>query len=149
MKFLQRKIGYSGYNVTLCAISSWEIDWKNRGFVMHELSLAGAVNKTIKDLCERSGWVRVRRVILKIGHMRQVDPELLSFAFNVVSKGTVSEGAELLILELPIVFKCHVCGKKIGSEASIFICQDCGSTNVELLSGMELTIESMEVEARQ
>jgi hydrogenase nickel incorporation protein HypA/HybF len=121
----------------------------NRGFVMHELSLAEAINKTIKDLCERSAWARVRRIVLKIGHMRQVDPELLSFAFNVVAKGTVSEDAELSILELPIVFKCHACGKKIGSEAMTFICQDCGSTDVELLSGMELTIESMEVEGRQ
>ena len=115
---------------------------------MHELSLAEAINKTIKGLCERSAWVRVRRIVLKIGHMRQVDPELLSFAFNVISKGTVSEEAELSILELPIVFKCHACGKKIGSEASVFICRNCGSTNVELLSGMELTIESMEVEGR-
>ncbi|MDR1376786.1 MAG: hydrogenase maturation nickel metallochaperone HypA [Synergistaceae bacterium] len=116
---------------------------------MHELSLAEAINKTIKDLCERSAWTRVRRIVLKIGHMRQVDPELLAFAFNVVSKSTVSEGAELSILELPIVFKCHACGKKIGSEATTFICQNCGSTDVELLSGMELTIESMEVEGRQ
>ena len=115
---------------------------------MHELSLAEAINKTIEDLCQRSGWRRVRRIVLKVGHMRQVDPELLSFAFNVLSKGTASEGAELLVLELPIVFKCHVCGKKTGSEALIFICQNCGSTNVELLSGMELMIESMEVEAR-
>jgi hydrogenase nickel incorporation protein HypA/HybF len=123
--------------------------FENRGFVMHELSLAEAINKTIKDLCERSAWTRVRRIVLKIGHMRQVDPELLAFAFNVVSKSTVSEGAELSILELPIVFKCHACGKKIGSEATTFICQNCGSTDVELLSGMELTIESMEVEGRQ
>jgi hydrogenase nickel incorporation protein HypA/HybF len=116
---------------------------------MHELSLAEAINKTVKELCARSEWARVRRIALKIGRMRQVDAELLAFAFDVVAKGTVSEGAELSILELPIVFRCHACGRAIGSEGTTFMCMNCGSTNVELLSGMELTIESMEVEGRQ
>ena len=116
---------------------------------MHELSLAEAINNTIKELCERSGWTRVRRVVLKIGRMRQVDSELLSFAFHAVTGGTVSEGSELSVLELPVVFKCHTCGKTTAGEITAFMCHDCAGTNVELLSGMELTIESMEVEGRQ
>ena len=113
---------------------------------MHELSLAEAINNTIKELCSRSEWTRVRRVVLKVGYMRQVDPELLSFAFDVVAKETISEGAELSVLELPVVFKCNACGQENSSENTAFLCPNCGSTNVELLSGMELTIESMEVE---
>jgi hydrogenase nickel incorporation protein HypA/HybF len=116
---------------------------------MHELSLAESINKTIVALCKRSDWARVRRVVLKVGHMRQVDPELLAFAFGVVGKGTVSEGAELSVLELPVVFVCHSCGRETSSEGTVFICSGCGSANVELRSGMELTIESMEVESRQ
>ena len=116
---------------------------------MHELSIAEKVNNTIKDLCERSDWARVRRVVLKVGHMRQIDPELLSFAFDVVAKGTVSEGAEMSVIELPIVFMCHSCGRETSSEETVFMCAGCGGTNVELRSGMELTIESMEVESRQ
>ena len=116
---------------------------------MHELSLAEKINSTIKNLCERSDWTRVRRIVLKVGHMRQVDPELLSFAFDVVAKGTVSEGAKVSILELPVVFMCHSCGKETTSEGTVFVCANCGGTNVELRSGMELTIESMEVESRQ
>ncbi|MDR3265122.1 MAG: hydrogenase maturation nickel metallochaperone HypA [Synergistaceae bacterium] len=113
---------------------------------MHELSMAEAINNTIRELCERSGWLRARRVILKVGRMRQVDPELLAFAFEVVARGTPSEGAELSVLELPTVFRCGACGKKTTTEGTAFVCMNCGSTNVELLSGMELTIESMEVD---
>ena len=116
---------------------------------MHELSLAENINNTIKNLCERSEWTRVRRIVLKVGHMRQVDPELLSFAFDVVAKGTVSEGAEVSVMELPVVFMCHSCGKETGGEGTVFMCSICGGTNVELRSGMELTIESMEVESRR
>lgn len=114
---------------------------------MHELSLAEAINNTIKDLSEHSDWSRVRRVVLKVGRMRQVDPELLAFSFEIAARGTPSEGAELSILELPVVFRCNACGQESTSESTAFICLNCGSTDVELLSGMELTIESMEVEA--
>ena len=98
---------------------------------MHELSLTESVNNAILNLCERSGWKRVRRIVLKVGGMRKVNPELMSFAFSVVSKGTVTEGANLSILSMPIVF----------------LCPKCGSPDVELLSGLELSIDSMEVEA--
>ena len=116
---------------------------------MHELSLAEKINNTIKDLCERSAWTRVRRVVLKVGRMRQVDPELLSFAFDVVARGTVSEGAEVSVMELPIIIMCNSCGRETSSEETVFMCAGCGGTNVELRSGMELTIESIEVESRQ
>ncbi len=114
---------------------------------MHELSLAEAIYNTIKDLSERSHWSHIRRVVLKVGRMRQVDPELLAFSFDIVARGTSAEGAELSILELPVVFKCRACGKESSTESAAFLCLNCGSTDVELLSGMELTIESMEVEA--
>ena len=116
---------------------------------MHELPLAEKINNSINDLCKRSGWTRVRRVVLKVGRMRQVNSELLSFAFDAVAKGTMSEGAEMSVLELPIVFLCRSCGRETNSEGTVFLCANCGSTNVELRSGMELTIESMEVESRQ
>ncbi|MDR1048562.1 MAG: hydrogenase maturation nickel metallochaperone HypA [Synergistaceae bacterium] len=114
---------------------------------MHELSLAEAISNTIKGLCAQSAWTRVRRVVLKVGQMRQVDPELLSFAFGVASKGTIAESAELAVMELPIVFKCNACGERTGGDGMVFVCLNCGSTNVDLVSGMELTIEAMEVEA--
>jgi hydrogenase nickel incorporation protein HypA/HybF len=80
--------------------------------------------------------------------MRQIDSELLAFAFSVAGKGTISEDAELSIIELPVVFKCNACGERTAGESMVFVCLNCGSTDVDLLSGMELTIESIEVEAR-
>lgn len=116
---------------------------------MHELSLAESVNSAILDLCERSGWRRVRRIVLKVGGMRKVNPELLSFAFSAASRGTATEGAELSILSMPIVFRCRACGKDADSESTAFLCPRCGSADVELLSGLELSIDSMEVEGER
>jgi hydrogenase nickel incorporation protein HypA/HybF len=115
---------------------------------MHELSLAEAIVGTIKNLCAQSAWLRVRRIVLKIGRMRQVDPELLVFALGVAGKGTVMEETDVSVMELPIVFKCKTCGQKSEGESMVFACSYCRSTNVDVISGMELEIESMEVEAQ-
>ncbi|MDR1740772.1 MAG: hydrogenase maturation nickel metallochaperone HypA [Synergistaceae bacterium] len=63
---------------------------------MHELSFAEAIQSTLAEL--PLDGRRVRRVVLSVGRMRQVDPELLEFAFGVASRGTPSEGAVLSIL---------------------------------------------------
>ncbi len=113
---------------------------------MHELSMALSLNNAIEELCARSGWTRVNRLILKFGGLRQVNPELLAFAFEVVSKGTVTEGARLSVIEIPIIFHCRSCGRDTPTENTVFVCPSCGSLDVELLSGLELAIDTMEVE---
>ncbi len=88
---------------------------------MHELSMALSLNNAIEELCARSGWTRVNRLILKFGGLRQVNPELLAFAFEVVSKGTVTEGARLSVIEIPIIFHCRSCGRDTPTENTVFI----------------------------
>ena len=113
---------------------------------MYEFSLARSVNNTVLNLCRRSGWDRVRHIVLKMGGLRKVDPELMTFIFSMISLGTPTEGANFSILFLPVVFRCHACGRDAPSEGTEFVCPLCGSKDVELLSGLELSIELLEVE---
>ena len=113
---------------------------------MYEFSLTRSVNNAVLGLCQRSGWGRVRHIVVKIGGMRKVNPELMTFAFNVVSQGTPTEGASLSIMLLPVIFRCRACGRDAESESTEFACPLCGSRDVELLSGLELAIELIEVE---
>ena len=112
---------------------------------MHELSLVMSVIKTISNLCEQNKWKRVLRVTLKVGHLRQIEPEIFAFAFSSATVGTALEGAEISIIEMPIIFKCHNCNKSSDTEEFKFECPNCGSVNVDLISGMELIIESIEI----
>ena len=112
---------------------------------MHELSLVISVVKTILKLCEQNKWKHVLRVTLKVGHFRQIEPEIFAFAFSSATVGTILEGAEISIIEMPIVFKCHSCKKNSDTEDSRFICPNCGSTDVDIISGMEFVIESIEI----
>ena len=123
------------------------------GADVYEFSLTRSVNNAVLSLCKKSGWSRVRHIVLKIGGLRRVNPELMAFIFDAISKGTQTEGANLSIMYLPVIFRCRACGRDAPAEpmegeprSLEFVCPLCGSRDVELLSGLELAIELLEVE---
>ncbi len=111
---------------------------------MHELSLVSSIIDLLSDHAETNGWKMVTRVTLRIGSMRQVIPDVMRFAFTVAAKGTPLEGAELEIVELPFAGKCRICDSTW--EEVLFSCPECGSCDTEITHGMELDIDSVEVE---
>lgn len=114
---------------------------------MYEFSLTNSVNNAVQRLCKQTGWKKVRRIMVKVGGMRKVNPELMAFIFAAVSKDTPAEGALLSVMMLPVTLKCYSCGKIVTREDTELVCPLCGSSNVQILSGHELAIESLEVES--
>ncbi len=74
---------------------------------MHELSIADAI---VRIACAHAGERRIETVEVKVGHLRQVVPDSLAFAFTLVAEGTVAEGAELVMEEVPAAGVCRACG---------------------------------------
>ncbi|MDI9387610.1 MAG: hydrogenase maturation nickel metallochaperone HypA [Synergistota bacterium] len=112
---------------------------------MHELSLADAIVSALVKKCEEEGWGAVRVVNLRVGALRQVFPEMLRFAFETLVKDTPLSGAALEIEEVPLSWRCGECGSVWAEETGV--CPLCGSFRRETVSGMELEIQSVEVEA--
>ena len=113
---------------------------------MNEYSITHSVNDAIQVLCQWFGWKKVNRITVKIGGMKQVNPELMTFIFAGVSKNTPAEGAILSVMLIPITYHCYSCGREGMREDNQFLCPYCGSKNVKLLSGREFSIEILEVE---
>jgi hydrogenase nickel incorporation protein HypA/HybF len=111
---------------------------------MHELSLSGAiVNTVVKHAAGRP----VSLVSLRVGALRQVVPDTLDFYFGFVSKGTVCEGARLEQELVPARLRCASCEREWEIELPVFICPGCGGAGrVEVASGDEFEVESIEVE---
>jgi len=72
---------------------------------MHELAIASSV---VDIACRHAGNRRVTKVELKVGHLRQVVPDALTFSFALVAQGPVVDGAELVLQSLPAVGVCGV-----------------------------------------
>ncbi len=86
------------------------------------------------------------RIYLKVGHLRQVVPSALAFSFELVSQGTPVEAAELDLEEVPAAGMCRVCGAESRLESFPLRCAACGGLDIELTSGEELYVESLELE---
>jgi hydrogenase nickel incorporation protein HypA/HybF len=110
---------------------------------MHELSLADAIVSALLKMQQEEGWGEVKEVRLRVGALRQVFPEMLSFAFETVTKETSLAGAALVIEEVPLVWRCLDCGSEWKEDSGV--CPSCGSFRREALAGTELEIHSVEV----
>ena len=113
---------------------------------MHEFSLVSAVIDSLEDYSIQQGWGQVKKVTLRVGAMRQVIPETMQFAFKTACEGTSLAGAELELVNVPIVIKCPQCGRAWGEEHMGMICPYCGCDDAQMTQGMELDIDSVEVE---
>lgn len=110
---------------------------------MHELSIAEA----IVDISIRHADGRpVRKVDVRIGYLRQVVPSALEFAFELLSNGTVLEGATLSIEEVPAHGVCRACGTETTMREFPLQCSACGGLDLELLAGEELLVDALELE---
>jgi len=113
---------------------------------MHELSLVKSVIDSVESLAKENGWKKIEKVTLRVGAMRQVVPEIMKFAFAAASQNSLMQGAELDIEPVPIVVSCPRCGRKWGEERMSMLCPFCGSPDAQMEHGMELSIDSIEVE---
>lgn len=113
---------------------------------MHEMGIAMEILRIVQDSipADMTG-TRVRRINLKVGRMSAVVPESLRFCFTVAADKTNAAGAELAIEEIPVLVRCGECGRQWTIDTPDFVCPECGSGQVELLTGRELDIVSIEV----
>ncbi len=109
---------------------------------MHELSVASAVIDTATRHAEGR---RVTAVQLRVGHLRQVVPDSLAFYFEQVAVGTLCEGARLEQEVVPAALACAACDHGWELDAAMFRCPRCGSADVRITAGNELSVESIEV----
>jgi hydrogenase nickel incorporation protein HypA/HybF len=82
---------------------------------------------------------------LKIGKLSAVVPDSLRFCFEIASKDTPLAGADLSIEETPVVASCKDCHARWTIDEPVFSCRSCSGGSLEILSGRELDIVSIEI----
>jgi hydrogenase nickel incorporation protein HypA/HybF len=113
---------------------------------VHELSVSQAVVDTV---VKHAQGRPVTAVHLRIGGLRQVVPESLAFYFEFTARGTLCEGARLEQELVPVRLRCPPCQLDWNVELPVFRCPSCGGGEVEVASGNELEVESIEVETEE
>jgi hydrogenase nickel incorporation protein HypA/HybF len=112
---------------------------------MHELSLAQELVERLEEVARREGAVRIVSIRLVLGALSGVDLDAFEFAFPEVARGSLAEGAELLVEERPVSVRCRRCRDLSEPGYPALRCEKCGSGDVEIVTGREFDVLSMEV----
>jgi hydrogenase nickel incorporation protein HypA/HybF len=110
---------------------------------VHELSLCQAIAGVAKS---HAAGRHVERVRVRIGALRQVVPESLSFCWTLLRDAEGMPDAELEVEHVAAEVSCRACGTRsaITSQWSVW-CPQCDSPDVEILQGNEFMVASLDV----
>mgnify|MGYP001192957698 CR=1 FL=1 len=107
---------------------------------MHELSIAtGIIEIATKEASEKK-LTHIEEIGVKVGALTGVNPDALQFAFEAARADTPLAAAELRIEYVEISGVCRTCGRDVRVVDYGFICEHCGSTDLEIKQGEELEI---------
>ena len=109
---------------------------------MHELALSEAIADAVSA---RAASRTVSEARVRIGFLRQVVPEALTFAWEMVTDGSALHGCALVIEHVPAVVVCRACGADSVLAVAMLVCGSCGTTDVELQTGDEFLLVSIEL----
>jgi hydrogenase nickel incorporation protein HypA/HybF len=112
---------------------------------MHEMSLCEGIRRIVDQAASAPDIARVTRVRLEIGRFAGVEKAALSFAWDVVMRGSKAEGAELLMIDLPGRATCFDCLHTVEIMDRLDPCPDCGGGRLLPEGGDEMRIRDMEV----
>ncbi|MCP4668162.1 MAG: hydrogenase maturation nickel metallochaperone HypA [Deltaproteobacteria bacterium] len=113
---------------------------------MHEMSIAQSLVDIIQQEMMKHHAKALKSVRLHVGQLSAVVPDSLSFCFEVITKGTEMEGAELIMDVIPLEGLCKECKETFHIKDYAFLCPHCGSKEIETIAGQDLSIREMEVD---
>ncbi len=117
---------------------------------MHELSVAESLIKTLDAWQKEHKTSRILRVKLRIGRLGGIDRQSLEYVWPMAvenAENPALQGCVLEVEELPLSFKCTVCGGTAESVKFMFDCPLCGAaSSLRRHGGRELIFQEIEVE---
>ena len=112
---------------------------------MHELSVCLSLLEQVERVARENGAASVDRILVEIGPLSGVEPELLRSAYPLAAVGTIAETAELEIEYAEIVVQCSECDAETTATVNRLVCGKCGDYRTRLVSGDEMILKRVEL----
>lgn len=123
---------------------------------MHEVSVVTSLVDAVIDELSKYDVEKVNSVTILVGELTNLGDEQMKFAYEIVVRGTILEGSELIMERIPVEAQCMSCGYE-GSvrmltdpdyeshSIPILSCPRCGG-DIKVVKGMECTVKCMDIE---
>ena len=127
---------------------------------MHEFSAACSIVDTAVEAAQSNNATKVSVVNIEVGEFTFLIPEQLAFNFEIASKNSIVEGAELRIKTVKGKLLCSDCGFEgesivdpdIPPQLAVFApmkCPKCGGSSTTITGGKDFIITNIEAEVSE
>lgn len=113
---------------------------------MHEYSIVQSLLESCEEHAKQNEAKEVTKVVVKIGVLSGVEPELLETAFNTFKEKTICHNALFVMNVQDIVIECLDCQTTSTLQKREFTCPKCQSINIDVKEGEEMYLMSLEME---
>jgi len=112
---------------------------------VHEYSLVQSLVTRVESLAQAGKATAVHRLVVSVGDLAGLDPELFQTAYDTFRAGTICERAAMEIRRVPARWGCGGCGREIA-KGEVLTCPDCGLPARLSAGGDEVMLETVELE---
>ncbi|MDN5857000.1 MAG: hydrogenase maturation nickel metallochaperone HypA [Pseudonocardia sp.] len=109
---------------------------------MHELSICQSITRLVEH---HAGGRTVRVVRLRVGALRQIVPDTLTYCWGLVTQGSDLASATLEIERVPAAIRCARCDHVHVLTEPVLTCPACQGREIEIVSGDEFLITSLDL----
>jgi hydrogenase nickel incorporation protein HypA/HybF len=114
---------------------------------MHELSVTESILEISLRHAQQANAKRITNLYLVIGQLASIVDDSVQFYWDIVSNGTIADGAILHFKRLPATLECLDCTHQYTPANNGFSCPACNSDRIKVISGDEFFMEAIDVES--
>lgn len=113
---------------------------------MHELTVTESILEIVIRHGEQAGAQSITDINLVIGDLSSIVDDSVKFYWDMLSEGTIAEGAALHFNRIQTEMECLECQRRYQPAGGDLSCPECASRKVKIISGEEFFVDSIEVE---
>ncbi len=113
---------------------------------MHEMAVTESILEISMRHADEAKAKRISHLYLVIGQLASIVDDSVQFYWDIITRGTIAEGALLHFRRLPARFLCLDCAHQYDMTSDSFSCPSCNSDHVKVVAGDEFYLEAIDVE---
>ncbi|HAV10200.1 MAG TPA: hydrogenase maturation nickel metallochaperone HypA [Dehalococcoidia bacterium] len=116
---------------------------------MHELSITQDILNIALQEAKNAHACKINKISIVVGQASGIVPDSVQFCFDEMKKGSIANEASLDFTIVPTQVKCRRCQHVSSPKDIIWMCDKCGSGEVDIIAGRELYLNSIEAEQEE
>jgi hydrogenase nickel incorporation protein HypA/HybF len=113
---------------------------------MHELTVTESILDIVIKHAQQARASKITDINLVLGDLSSIVDDSVQFYWDMISEGTLAEGAVLHFNRIQTEMECLECKTRYKPPEGDLSCPECQSRKVKIITGEEFFVDSIEVE---